>query len=291
MSGSNRADASPFFLYHDDLGAQQVFLLEDMASARIGRGNDADLRLAWDRSISLIHAEVVRLGRRWLIADEGISRNGTFVNDKRLGGRRRLRDGDAVRVGRTTLAFHDAGSRADTTTILEDVRLTDTVTFLFTDLVGSTEALTRLGDDAWDGLRREHFSILRRATAEHDGQEVKSLGDGLMIAFSSALNAVACAKRMQEQIAEHGGDEAAGLRVGLNAGEVISAEGDYYGAPVVLAKRLCDRATPGQTLLSDVVRALVGNRGGFRFVSLGAVAVKGFPEAPSVFELELQNGA
>ena len=241
----------------------------------------------------MIHAEVVRLGRRWLIVDEGISRNGTFVNEKRLSGRWRLRHGDAVRVGRTTLAFHDASPRErDTTTILDQVHLTDTITLLFTDLVGSTEALTRLGDDAWDRQRRAHFSVLRRAVDEHDGREVKSLGDGLMIAFSSALNAVACAKRMQEQIAEHNeqaGGEASGLRVGLNAGEVISAEGDYFGTPVVLAKRLCDRATPGQTLLSDVVRALVGNRGEYRFVSLGAIDLKGFSDAPGVFELDWRS--
>jgi class 3 adenylate cyclase len=77
------------------------------------------------------------------------------------------------------------------------------VTFLFTDLVGSTELLERLGDDAAEELRRTYFALLRRAVSDTGGEEVKSLGDGLMVAFSSPLAALRCALAIQEAIAEH----------------------------------------------------------------------------------------
>src|SRR5581483_12403504 len=95
------------------------------------------------------------------------------------------------------------------------------VAILFTDLVGSTELLDRLGDDAAEQLRRTHFSLLRQAAAETDGAEVKSLGDGLMLTFASPVQAVACAIGMQRAIADHNQDDpnrALQVRVGLHAG-------------------------------------------------------------------------
>jgi class 3 adenylate cyclase len=282
----------PFLLYRDDSGAQRVHLLEN-DRAVIGRGNDVDICLAWDLSVSIVHAEAVRLGAQWLISDDGVSRNGTFVNGERLNGRRRLRNGDVVRVGRTALAFDDASAdRRGATTITDARSATGTVSLLFTDLVGSTELMDRLGDDAGDRLRREHFAILREAASEYGGREVKSLGDGLMLVFASALGAVACAVRMQQRIAayeDEASGQAMGLRIGLNAGEVISAEDDYFGTPVVVAKRLCDRAASGQTLLSDVVRSLVGSRREYRFIALGELQLKGFADPVTAFELDWRS--
>jgi class 3 adenylate cyclase len=283
----------PFLLYRDDSGAQRAFLLEEDRPVTIGRGEEVDVRLAWDMSVSLLHAEAIRLGAHWLIGDDGVSRNGTFVNGERLDGRRRLRDGDLLRVGRTTLAFNEPSThRRDATTITDTASRTGTLTLLFTDLVGSTELLDRLGDDRGDRLRRDHFAILRKAAGEHGGQEVKSLGDGLMVAFPSALGAVACAVSMQQRIAEYSDEadgEAMGLRIGLNAGEVISAEDDYFGAPVVVAKRLCDRAGSGQTLVSEVVRSLVSSRREYQFVALGDLRLKGFTDPITAFELDWRS--
>ena len=67
------------------------------------------------------------------------------------------------------------------------------MTLLFTDLVGSTELLAQLGDDEAERLRRVHFGLLRDVAIAHSGQEVKNLGDGLIVAFPSAVNAVSCA--------------------------------------------------------------------------------------------------
>jgi class 3 adenylate cyclase/tetratricopeptide (TPR) repeat protein len=163
-----------------------------------------------------------------------------------------------------------------------------TVTVLFTDLVGSTELLARLGDDAAQDLRRIYFSLLREAAAVHEGEEVKSLGDGLMLVFHSAARALSCALAMQEAFAaynaEHG-EHPLGLRVGINVGEVIREEDDYFGMTVVVAKRLCDRAEGGQVLVSQLVRGLVGTRGGFGFCDLGALSLKGLADPVQACEL------
>ena len=167
-----------------------------------------------------------------------------------------------------------------------------TATILFTDQAGSTSMLDRLGDDAGEEVRRRHFQLLREAVAEHGGHEVKNLGDGLMVAFSSALAAVACALTMQKKIADDNGgahEVPVGLRVGINSGEVINAEDDLFGTPVVVAKRLCDRAEAGQTLVSEITRGLVGSRGAYDFAELGALHLKGF--ADPVVSYELRHGA
>ncbi len=156
-------------------------------------------------------------------------------------------------------------------------RTTGTVTLLFTDQVGSTETLQRLGDEEGERLRRAHFGLLREAAAMHGGEEVKNLGDGLMVAFVSAVDAVVCAIMMQQAVhrAAATGELAFAVRIGLNVGEPIRDEGDYFGTPVVIAKRLCDAGAPGQILASELVRALIGTRGGFAYRALGAVALKG----------------
>src|SRR5262245_17121422 len=75
---------------------------------------------------------------------------------------------------------------------------TETVTVVFTDLVGSTELASRLGHDAYEALRQEHFAALRTAVATHNGNEVKTTGDGLMLSFASAADGIACAVALQQ---------------------------------------------------------------------------------------------
>jgi class 3 adenylate cyclase/DNA-binding SARP family transcriptional activator/tetratricopeptide (TPR) repeat protein len=151
------------------------------------------------------------------------------------------------------------------------------VTFLFTDLVGSTELLQRLGDDAADELRRRHFTVLRQALSTHGGTEVKSLGDGLMAAFASPLAAVRAAVAIQRAMTadSQGRETPLAVRVGLHAGEPISEGDDYFGTPVVVAQRLCDRARGGQVLASALLQGLVGNRGDHTFRTLGGMNLKG----------------
>ena len=163
-----------------------------------------------------------------------------------------------------------------------------TVTLLFTDLVGSTELLEVLGDDEAELLRRRHFKILRDALKASGGEEVKNLGDGLMVTFDSAVDAVGCAVAMQQAVARHNSQQDGHpieVRVGLNVGEPIRDEDDYFGTSVVVAKRLCDCAIGGQILASDLVRGLVGSRGGFDFTDVGPVALKGLSEPMRTWDI------
>jgi len=102
---------SPFLLYRDALGEQQIFTLEDgVERITVGRGPANDIWLDADSEVSRLHAELERIGTDWTIADDGLSRNGTHLNGTRVVGRRRLRDGDVVRFGNTSASFHQPGA-------------------------------------------------------------------------------------------------------------------------------------------------------------------------------------
>ncbi|MCA1845486.1 MAG: AAA family ATPase, partial [Actinobacteria bacterium] len=156
----------------------------------------------------------------------------------------------------------------------------DLVTILFTDLVGSTATLARLGEEAADELRQAHFAILREAITRSEGREVKNLGDGLMAVFGTASEAIGCAVTMQQQLERHNrrGGEPLAVRIGVAVGEATCEESDYFGTPVVEAARLCGAASGGEILVTDMVRMLAGGRGGHRFDSLGPVDLKGLPD-------------
>src|SRR5262247_1771774 len=99
---------------------------------------------------------------------------------------------------------------------------TETVTVVFTDLVGSTELASRLGHDAYEALRHAHFTALRGAVSKHNGSEVKTTGDGLMLAFDSAADAIACAVSMQQATdgaARNAQRQPLQIRVGISSGE------------------------------------------------------------------------
>src|SRR4051812_38112189 len=119
---------------------------------------------------------------------------------------------------------------------------TATVSVLFTDLVGSTELMSRVGPEQADELRRQHFGALRSAIAGR-GHEIKNLGDGLMVVFESVTAALGCAAAMQQAIERRNrkaaGGEPLSIRIGLSAGEAEVEDGDYFGVPVVEAARLC----------------------------------------------------
>lgn len=150
-----------------------------------------------------------------------------------------------------------------------------TVTLLFTDLVNSTELLSRTGDESGQRIFDAHHKLLSDVIAANGGAEVKWLGDGLMVAFPSAADAVRCAIAMQESALGVAGEQLK-LRVGLHVGEAIKKESDYFGTSVVIARRLCERAGAGQILCSSLVAGLLAGHQTFSFLDLGAMDLKGF---------------
>jgi hypothetical protein len=98
---------APFVLYRDDDGRQQLVDLaaHDARRVSVGRGPANDIALPWDQEASRLHAELEQIAGEWTVVDDGRSRNGTFLNEQRVAGRRLLADGDVLRVGRTLLTF------------------------------------------------------------------------------------------------------------------------------------------------------------------------------------------
>jgi class 3 adenylate cyclase/tetratricopeptide (TPR) repeat protein len=150
-----------------------------------------------------------------------------------------------------------------------------TTTILFTDIVNSTQLMQRAGDEDAQRIFKAHYQLLRDAVSANGGAEVKSLGDGLMVAFTSAADAVRCAIMVQQASRRPVGGERLAVKVGINAGEAMSEGDDYFGTPVVVARRLCDRAGPGQILCSAVIESLLAGRQAFSFHDLGPLELKG----------------
>jgi pSer/pThr/pTyr-binding forkhead associated (FHA) protein len=96
----------PFLFLRDDDGQQVLVTLDDDRLV-LGRAPGSDLEIGWDPRVSGVHAHLERRGPRWTIEDDGLSRNGTFINGDRLRGQRTLRDGDVIGVGDTVLGFRD----------------------------------------------------------------------------------------------------------------------------------------------------------------------------------------
>ncbi|HVP06177.1 MAG TPA: adenylate/guanylate cyclase domain-containing protein [Dehalococcoidia bacterium] len=157
---------------------------------------------------------------------------------------------------------------------------------LFTDLVGHTEMMSRLGDHKGREVLREHEQITREVLTRHNGTEVKTMGDGFMASFSSVTQAVECAIAMQRAFAERNSraSEPLSIRVGLNAGEPIEEDGDLFGWTVIMASRVAAKAEAGEILASDVVRGLCSGKG-FLFADRGEYVLKGFEEPVRVYEV------
>jgi class 3 adenylate cyclase len=161
-------------------------------------------------------------------------------------------------------------------------------TILFTDLVGHTEMMSRLGDERGREVLREHEEIVRKALAEHGGQEVKTMGDGFMASFGSVTKAVECAIALQRAFADRESDEPLSVRVGINAGEPIEEHGDLFGATVILASRIAAKAEGGEILVADTVRGLCSGKG-LMFADRGDFVAKGFEEPVRVSEVRWQE--
>lgn len=114
-------EASLFF--RDDSGRQQVATLPAGTNRlTVGREPGNDVELPWDSEVSRLHAQLERVGRDWVVMDDGLSRNGTYVNGERLVSRHRLKDGDVLLIGGTSMTFRaDRSLRMSETMVADDV--------------------------------------------------------------------------------------------------------------------------------------------------------------------------
>jgi class 3 adenylate cyclase len=171
------------------------------------------------------------------------------------------------------IAFDVEHARPDLTSVAAP---NGTATILFTDIEGSTLLNERFGDDRWMSLLREHNEIVRTQSALHSGFEVKSQGDGFMLAFPSARDALRCAVGIQRSLAERDPKTSElRVRIGLHTGEPVREADDFYGKAVNLAARIAAEARGSEILVSSLVRDLVESSGEFAFEDPTDAELKG----------------
>jgi YVTN family beta-propeller protein len=164
---------------------------------------------------------------------------------------------------------------------------TGTVTFLFTDIEGSTRLLNELGD-AYGSLLEQQYRLLRAAFDEHGGQEIESQGDAFMFAFRRARDAVHAAVEAERAFAaaEWPRAVAVRIRIGIHTGEPGLAERGYHGLDVVRAVRMSGAAYGGQILVSSPTRDLVGDAvPGVSFRDLGEHTLRGIDAVERIFQV------
>ena len=168
-----------------------------------------------------------------------------------------------------------------------------TVTFVFSDIEGSTRLLKTLGDERYADLLRTHRRLVRETFGEHGGQEIDTQGDAFFYSFSRARKAVAGAVALQRAHAEQEwpGGATVLLRLGLHTGEPAVGEDGYTGLDVVRASRIAASGRGGQVLLSEATRAIVATDlpEGVRLRSLGRRRLKDIEQPEPLSELVISG--
>ncbi len=166
----------------------------------------------------------------------------------------------------------------------------ETLTFLFTDIEGSTALLRRIGQDAYAQVLGDHHALIRSALAVHDGREVKTMGDGFFAVFSSPSGCAAAVLEMQQALGAHDwpAGERVRVRMGVHTGEASqTAAADLLGLDVHRAARVGSLAHGGQVLLSETAAALVHDRlpPGAALADLGVHRLKDLGRPERIFQL------
>jgi TolB-like protein/Tfp pilus assembly protein PilF len=161
---------------------------------------------------------------------------------------------------------------------------------MLTDIVGYT-ALTQADEALTLALLDEHSSLLRRLFAEHAGREIKCTGDGFLVEFASALQAVRCAVEIQRGLHERNGAVPIGraiqVRIGIHLGDIVHRDNDIFGDSVNITARIEPLAEPGGICLSRQVYDAVWNKVDLRMASLGKREFKNLEIPIEVYEMEL----
>ena len=151
-------------------------------------------------------------------------------------------------------------------------------TVLFTDIVGSTELASSLGDQAWRDLLMRHHSAVRQELERWRGKEVKTAGDGFLATFDGPARAIRCAKAISDVVQPLGIE----VRCGLHTGEIEMVDADVAGLAVHIGARIAALAAPREVLVSRTVKDLVAGAG-FQFTGRGLHSLKGVPDQWDVY--------
>jgi class 3 adenylate cyclase len=154
-------------------------------------------------------------------------------------------------------------------------------TVLFTDIVGSTERLATLGDQAWRELLDRHDAMVRTQLEGFRGRAVNTTGDGFLSTFDGPARAVRCGQAIGDGARSLGID----VRAGVHVGECESRGDDLAGIAVHIGARVCALAQPGEVLVTSTVKDLVAGSG-IKFTDRGTRTLKGVPDQWRVFTAE-----
>jgi class 3 adenylate cyclase len=209
----------------------------------------------------------------------------------------------ALRVRMQGIESADVGSSIDAVASVVEEERPDlrghtapdgTVTILFSDIEGSTELNERLGDQTFFEVLREHNEIVRDQVRVHRGFEVKSQGDGFMIAFASPRDGVECSIAIQRALAariDAGTSEPIRVRMGLHTGEAIRERDDFFGRNVVLAARIAAQASGGEILVSAPLKELAEGAPDVIFGDPRELGLKGLSGLHTVHPVEWEAAA
>ncbi len=166
-------------------------------------------------------------------------------------------------------------------------RPSGTVTFLFSDVEGSTRLLQTLGSERYQAALDDHRGIIRGAIAARDGAAVDSQGDAFFVAFRRAQDAVAAAIAIQQELGAHPwlGELPLRVRIGLHTTEAMPTDDGYVGVGVHTGARICAAAHGGQVLMSQTVADLAGEDHGVELVDLGLHRLKDLSAPHRLFQL------
>ena len=164
---------------------------------------------------------------------------------------------------------------------------------LAADVVGYSRLMEQDEAGTLAALKKRRQSVLKPLVAQHHGRIVKVMGDGVLVEFASAVNAVACAAELQQKMATANEglpqDHLIILRIGVNLGDVIVEGGDLYGEGVIIAVRLQEMAAPGAICLSGSVHQQIENRLPLAFEDLGPCEVKNTAKPVRVFQVRIDG--
>jgi class 3 adenylate cyclase len=256
------------FLRSDDVSGTQHPLVGDRIS--VGRAATNDVVLERDMSISRHHAVFEEHEGQWVVKDNQ-SANGTFVNGERAT-LHTLRDRDQIKMGNTTLVYVEGDDPLEPVPLRTIIGERVLVTLLFTDIVGSTEQATRLGDRKWTNLLDRHDKLAREQVQKSRGWYIKQTGDGNLASFDSSADALDCAISIRDGVRSLGID----VRSGLHSGEIEMRGDDVAGMAVHIAARVANLAGPGQIFVTDSIPSILA-ASGTEFAPQGEHELKGVP--------------